>query len=123
MYPPDLSIAAARYEAELVMFDCVDQLLQRNNVRPDQIDVLVVNCSIFNPTPSLAAMIINQYKMRDDVVVYNLSGLGCSASPIAVDLAGRLLKTHRNKDALAIVVSTENITQNIYMGTSPPPPS
>jgi 3-ketoacyl-CoA synthase len=116
MFPPDLSIASARYEAELVMFNCIDQLLKRNNVHPRDIDVLVVNCSLFNPTPSLAAMIINNYGMREDIICYNLSGMGCSASPIAVDLASQMLKVSTKKDPLAIVMSMENITQNIYLG-------
>jgi len=120
MFPPDISMGAARYEAEIVMFGCVDQLLKRNNIKPQDIDVLVTNCSLFNPTPSLAAMIINKYKMRDDILSYNLAGMGCSASPIAVDLATSLLKTHKKKDPLAIVVSMENITQNIYLGREKP---
>jgi len=116
MFPPDLSIASARYEAELVMFNCVDQLLKRNNVHPKDVDILVVNCSLFNPTPSLAAMIINNYGMREDIMCYNLSGMGCSASPIAVDLASQMLQVSKKRDPVAIVVSMENITQNIYLG-------
>lgn len=116
MFPPDLSISSARYEAEIVMFGCINQLLQRNNIQPKEIDILVVNCSLFNPTPSLAAMIINNYKLRSDIVVYNLAGMGCSASPIAIDLASDLLRVSNKKHPLAIVVSMENITQNIYMG-------
>ena len=32
-----------------------------------QIGILVVNCSIFGPTPSLSAMIINHFKLRSDI--------------------------------------------------------
>jgi hypothetical protein len=32
-------------------------------VRAKDIGVLVVNCSLFNPTPSLSAMVINHFKM------------------------------------------------------------
>uniref|UniRef100_A0A0A9YKC4 3-ketoacyl-CoA synthase 1 n=1 Tax=Lygus hesperus TaxID=30085 RepID=A0A0A9YKC4_LYGHE len=117
MFPPDLSISSARYEAEIVMFGCIDQLLKRNNIKPKEIDILVVNCSLFNPTPSLAAMIINNYKLRSDITVYNLAGMGCSASPIAIDLASDLLRVSNRKHPLAIVISMENITQNIYMGS------
>ena len=38
--------------------------------------------------------------------------MGCSAGIIAIDLADRLLKLNPNKYAL--VLSTENITQNWY---------
>lgn len=36
----------------------------------------VVNCSLFNPTPSLSAMIINHFKMRSDIDSFNLGGRG-----------------------------------------------
>jgi 3-ketoacyl-CoA synthase len=118
MFPPDISIGSARYEAEIVMFNTVDQLLKKNNIKPQDVDILVTNCSLFNPTPSLAAMVINHYKMREDILSYNLAGMGCSASPIAVDLASSMLKTHPKKDPIAIVISMENITMNIYLGKS-----
>lgn len=38
------------------------------------IDILVVNCSLFNPTPSLSAMVVNHFKMRSDILSYNLAG-------------------------------------------------
>ncbi len=41
-------------------------------VHPKQIGILVVNCSLFNPTPSLAAMVINHFKMRSNIISYNL---------------------------------------------------
>ncbi len=78
--------------------------------RPIQIGILVVNCSLFNPTPSLSAMIINKFKMRSNILSYNLAGMGCSASPISIDLAKQLLQLHPS--TYALVVSTENITQN-----------
>jgi 3-ketoacyl-CoA synthase len=40
--------------------------------------------------------------------------MGCSASVIAIDLAKNLLKARPN--AIALVVSTENLTQNLYLG-------
>lgn len=57
-----------------------------------QIDILVVNCSLFNPTPSLSAMIVNHFKMRSNIVSYNLGGMGCSAGVIAVGLAREQLQ-------------------------------
>ena len=57
-----------------------------------QIDAVMVSCSCFAPTPSMAAMIVNRFKMRTDVLTYNLSGMGCSSSLVCVDLAKHLLK-------------------------------
>jgi len=69
-----------------------------------QVDILVVNCSLFNPTPSLSAMIINHFKMRSNIVSYNLAGMGCSAGVIAVNLAKELLQAslHTNVPLLLL---------------------
>jgi 3-ketoacyl-CoA synthase len=112
--PPQLTMEQARKEAEMVMFGCLDQLFYRTGITPKDIDILIVNCSLFNPTPSLSSMIVNKYKMRTDIKTYNLSGMGCSAGIIAIDLAKDLLQIHKNCNA--VVVSTENITQNWYTG-------
>ena len=76
----------------------------------------MVNCSLFCPTPSLSAMLVNRFKMREDILSFNLGGMGCSAGVIAIGLAQRLLKTEPEKYAL--VVSTENITQ-VNISASP----
>mmetsp|Transcript_36142 Transcript_36142/g.58426 ORF Transcript_36142/g.58426 Transcript_36142/m.58426 type:complete len:519 (+) Transcript_36142:289-1845(+) len=111
----DFSMESARGESEEAMFGVLDDLFARCNIKPSQVGILVVNCSLFNPTPSLTAMIVRHYKMGSSTLTYNLSGMGCSAGVIAIDLASDLLKVHRN--SYAVVVSTENITQNWYMGT------
>ncbi|KAK7285739.1 hypothetical protein RJT34_20519 [Clitoria ternatea] len=112
--PPNLCMDEARLEAENVMFGALDALFQKTGVEPKDIDILVVNCSLFNPTPSLSAMIVNHYKLRTNIKSYNLGGMGCSAGLISVDLAKDLLKA--NPNSYAVVVSTENITLNWYFG-------
>ncbi|KAG6538076.1 hypothetical protein ZIOFF_003179 [Zingiber officinale] len=106
----------ARKEAEMVMFGAIDDLLAKTGVRPREIGILVVNCSLFNPTPSLSSMVVNRYKLRGNVLSYNLGGMGCSAGLISIDLAKQLLQVHRN--SYALVVSMENITLNWYMGNN-----
>lgn len=112
--PPNPSMAYARSEAEDVMYGAIDELLAKTNVKPKDIGILVVNCSLFNPTPSLSAMIVNHYKLRGNIVSYNLGGMGCSAGVISIELAKQLLQVHPN--SYALVVSTENITLNWYLG-------
>ncbi|KAK4477083.1 hypothetical protein RD792_016291 [Penstemon davidsonii] len=112
--PPIPSITAAREEAEQVMFGALDNLFSATGIKPKDIGILVVNCSLFNPTPSLSAMIVNKYKLRGNIKTFNLGGMGCSAGVIAIDLAKDMLQLHRN--TYAVVVSTENITQNWYFG-------
>ncbi|XP_074574030.1 3-ketoacyl-CoA synthase 4-like [Curcuma longa] len=108
------SMAAAFAETQQVIFDALDSLFARTALRPREIDLVIVNSSLFNPTPSISAMIVNRYRLRSDVRTFNLGGMGCSASLIAVDLARDLLQVHN--PAYAIVVSTENITYNTYTG-------
>jgi predicted naringenin-chalcone synthase len=110
----DRSIEASRKEAETVIFDVVEKALEKANVKPRDIDILIINCSLFSPTPSLCAMVLSHFGMRSDVVTYNLSGMGCSASLISIDLARQLLATRRG--AKALVVSTEILTPNFYHG-------
>ncbi|XP_010254814.1 PREDICTED: 3-ketoacyl-CoA synthase 4-like [Nelumbo nucifera] len=112
--PPRPTMAKAREEAEQVMFGALDNLFTNTSLNPKDIGILVVNCSLFNPTPSLSAMIINRYKLRGNIRSFNLGGMGCSAGVIAIDLAKDMLQVHRN--TYAVVVSTENITQNWYFG-------
>ncbi|KAL4286106.1 hypothetical protein AHAS_Ahas19G0053000 [Arachis hypogaea] len=87
--PPTPSMAAAREESENVMFGALDNLFANTKIKPKDIGVLVVNCSLFNPTPSLSAM-IEHFLAKD------------------------MLQVHRN--TYAVVVNTENITQNWYFG-------
>jgi 3-ketoacyl-CoA synthase len=109
----DKTIEGSRKEAEYVIFDIVEKALKKAKVHPKEIDVLVINCSLFSPTPSLCAMVVSKFGMRSDVLTYNLSGMGCGASLISVDLAKDMLRRHRGK---ALVVSTEIITPNLYYG-------
>ncbi|KAI3933917.1 hypothetical protein MKX01_028243 [Papaver californicum] len=114
--PQDFSTASARDETEQVIFGALDNLFSKTFVKPKDIGILVVNCSLFNPTPSLSDLIVNKYKLRDNIKSFNLGGMGCSTGVIAVDLAKNLLQVHRN--TYAIVISTENLTQSGYLGTN-----
>ncbi|CAL5205899.1 unnamed protein product [Lathyrus oleraceus] len=113
--PPRPSISAARCEAESVMFGALENLFVNTNLNPKEIGILVVNCSLFNPTPSLSSMIVNKYNLRSNIMSFNLGGMGCSAGVIAIDLARDLLRVQKD-NTYAVVVSTENITQNWYFG-------
>ncbi|KAJ9182198.1 hypothetical protein P3X46_006221 [Hevea brasiliensis] len=112
--PPNPCMAEARKEAETVMFSAIDELLAKTGVKAKDIGILIVNCSLFNPTPSLSAMIVNHYRLRGNIMSYNLGGMGCSAGLISIDLAKQLLQVHPN--SYALVVSMENITLNWYFG-------
>ncbi|GLT49292.1 hypothetical protein SLA2020_228590 [Shorea laevis] len=101
-------------EAEMVLLPVMDDLLSKTEVSSGEIDILIVNCSGFCPSPALSSIIINRYKLRYDVKSYNLSGMGCSAGAIAIDLAQNLLKTHNN--SYAVILSTEILSTGWYSG-------
>ncbi|XBI07238.1 hypothetical protein VPH35_135168 [Triticum aestivum] len=105
----------ARAEAELSILTTIDELLLKTSIDLDAIAILIVNCSLFNPTPSLADMIMRRYKHRDHIYNVQLSGMGCSAGLIAVGLAKDLLQ-NAPSNAHALVVSTEILTGAYYTG-------
>ncbi|KAF7833410.1 3-ketoacyl-CoA synthase 11 [Senna tora] len=76
--PPNTCLKEAWKEMEAVLFGAIDEVLEKTRIDAKEIGILIVN----------------RYKLRDDVLSYNLSGMGCSAGLLAVDFAQRLLQ-HR----------------------------
>ncbi|CAG7893088.1 unnamed protein product, partial [Brassica rapa] len=110
--PPTPTMNEARSEAQMVIFSAMDDLFKKTGIMPKDIDIL--NCSLFSPTPSLSAVVINKYKLRSNIKSFNLSGMGCNADLISVELARDLLQVHPNSNA--IIISTEIIMPNHYKG-------
>ena len=79
-------------------------------------DILVSNCSLFCPTPSITSMIINKFGFRSNVKSVNLSGMGCSARLLPISLAKDLPRVH--KISLALVLSMEAVAPNGYRGNT-----
>ncbi|KAI3830092.1 hypothetical protein L1987_04225 [Smallanthus sonchifolius] len=92
----------------------IGRLFRRTGVSPTDIDVLVVNISMLACMPSLSSRIVNRYKMREDVKTYNLCGMGCSASLVSLNVVGSIFKSKKNQ--LALVVTSESLTPNWYIG-------
>ncbi|XP_009358307.2 3-ketoacyl-CoA synthase 12-like [Pyrus x bretschneideri] len=103
-------------EMEEFFHDSIKKLLDRSGISPSEIDVLVVNVSMFASVPSLSSRIINHYKMREDIKVFNLSGMGCSASLISVDIVKNIFKSRKN--VYALVVTSESLSPNWYSGNA-----
>lgn len=114
--PPNTSMNNAQAEIELVLFTIVKDLLSKHNVHPKSIDILVSNCSLFCPTPSITSLIINKFGFRSNIKSVNLSGMGCSAGLLSISLAKDLLRVHKN--SLALVLSMEAVAPNGYGGNA-----
>lgn len=108
------SLKESREEASMVIFGVVDNLLASSKINPKDISILIVNCSALNTTPSLSAMVINRYKLKNNVQSFNLGGMGCGAGTVAIDLARDLLRNYGR--SYALVVSTEIICHSWYTG-------
>lgn len=114
--PPRPTVEGATKEAETVMFGAIDQLLAKTEILREDIGILIVNCSAFNPLPSLCATLIHRYKLKEDVLAYNLGGMGCSAGLISIDLAKNLLQVCSSSHfisfflLLCIIKHTFNLT-------------
>ncbi|KAA8545525.1 hypothetical protein F0562_020309 [Nyssa sinensis] len=112
--PPHLTFNLTQEETETILFTVVKELLSKHNINPKSIDILVSNCSLFCPTPSITAMIINKFGLRSNVKSVSLGGMGCSAGLLSISLAKDLLKVHKN--SIALVLSMEALTINGYPG-------
>ncbi|GLJ17886.1 hypothetical protein SUGI_0313080 [Cryptomeria japonica] len=112
---PVETLEAAREEAEIVMFGAVDEVFETTALKVSDIDVVVVTCSMYSASPSLAALLVNRYGLKEDVKILNFAGMGCSSGVIAIQTASDLLRTS-SRSGCALVVITENITLNSYYG-------
>ncbi|KAJ8448659.1 hypothetical protein Cgig2_010546 [Carnegiea gigantea] len=116
--PPRPTHLNSIQEAQMVLFPIMEDLLVKSSHCPRDIDFLIVNCSAFCSSPSLSSMIVNKFEMRSDVKTFNLSGMGCSASILAMALAQNLLLVH--KESNVIILSTEILTTGLYSGKERP---
>ena len=63
--PLKTNMALSREECQVVMKCACDQLFKQTGIDPTKdIDIVICNCSLFNPTPSIAAMLMNMYKCK-----------------------------------------------------------
>ncbi|KAK8958569.1 3-ketoacyl-CoA synthase 1 [Platanthera guangdongensis] len=110
---PEARFEFAVVEAEDGMFSTVASLLLKAGVAPERISHVVVACSMFSPAPSLASHLVSRFGFPSGVKTYNLSGMGCSAGTVGMDLAAQIL---RRSTGYALLVVTESTGLNWYYG-------
>ncbi|OWM71622.1 hypothetical protein CDL15_Pgr005809 [Punica granatum] len=94
-------------EAETFIFGAMDELLSKTRVKAKDIGILV----LVQPDAIFIRNVVNHYKLRSNILSYNLGGMGCSAGLISIDLAKQLLLGNPNSFALV-----ENLNLNSYTG-------
>ncbi|KAJ7977926.1 3-ketoacyl-CoA synthase [Quillaja saponaria] len=114
LFPEGQTLNYTMEEVKMVLFSIVQNLLSKQKINPKSIDILITNCSLICPSPSLSSMIINKFGFRSNIKSYSLSGMGCSAGILSISLARDLLKVHKN--SLVLILSTESVCSNIYKG-------
>jgi 3-ketoacyl-CoA synthase len=81
--------------------DSCRELFEKTGVKPSQIGIVIVNCSLFVPTPSWCAHIQHSFKMRSDVLSFNLGGMGCSGE-LLTSTEEPLAAVHRWMDGAGV---------------------
>jgi len=109
------TLGDALEEMDDLFADAVAAVLAKTGVAARDVDLVVLNVGSFAPAPSLVSRVVRRFGMREDVMAYNLSGMGCSAGLIAVDLARNVMLTRPR--TMALVVTSESCAPNWYVGT------
>ncbi|KAM3195407.1 hypothetical protein ACQJBY_071495 [Aegilops geniculata] len=104
-------------EMDAFFIDAVAGLFAKTGFGPRDVDVLVVNVNMFCPQPCLASRIAHHYGMREDVAAYNVSGMGCSATLVSLDIVQNVMRARSPRPVLALVLSTEVLSPGNYQGT------
>lgn len=112
---PSTDLDSAMEECKLAVCGAMQGLLDKMKLHPQDIDILVTTCSIFCPTPSMASMVVNHFKMKSSIQSYHLGGMGCGNGVVAINLMRDLLKARPNCNA--ILICNETTTPALYRGT------
>src|SRR5947209_15905311 len=90
--------------------EAAEKCLQRANMRPDEVDLIItVSCTGFM-IPSLDAHLINLMGFRSNVRRMPFTELGCAAGAMALGRAADYLKAHPGGNVLIIAVELPSLT-------------
>lgn len=90
--------------------EAAEKCLERANLRPDEVDLIItVSCTGFM-IPSLDAHLINRMGFRSNVRRMPFTELGCAAGAMALGRAADFLKAHPGGNVLIIAVELPSLT-------------
>ncbi|KAF6264149.1 FAE1/Type III polyketide synthase-like protein-domain-containing protein [Scenedesmus sp. NREL 46B-D3] len=111
---PKTDLNNAQAEAKLVYGQVISEVLRKTGLKAADVDILITNTSVYCPTPSIASMVINMFKMREDVQAYHMGGMGCAFGVVGLNLVRDMLIAHPGK--VCLFASSEIITSAFYPG-------
>lgn len=118
MAPEDVFLKTSFEEKnDLYIQECIplakgalQKALKKANLLPDQIDfIITVSCTGIM-IPSLDAYLINELKMRQDIVRLPVTEMGCAAGVSGIIYATNFLKANPNKRAAVVAVESPTAT-------------
>jgi alkylresorcinol/alkylpyrone synthase len=98
----DESNALYRKEAVRYAIEIVKNTLEKTNTKPEEIDFLVSTSCTGLMSPSINAHLINEFRMRNDVVHIPVAQVGCSGGTSGLIYVNHLLSSKPNSKALML---------------------
>lgn len=98
----DESNALYRKEAVKHAIEIVGNLLKNTNTKPQEIDFLVTTSCTGLMSPSINSYLINEFRMRSDIVQIPVAQVGCSGGTSGIIYIDHLLKSKPNSKAIML---------------------
>lgn len=109
--PADFEEKTRLYQehATTLAFDAANLALERADLRPSDIDVLVFVSSTGISTPSIEARLMNLIRFRPDVIRLPIFGLGCAGGALGLTRTAQMARSQAGLRCLLIVVELSSL--------------
>lgn len=113
----DLLIKRFQKEASHLSVSALKKCFKESKIKEENIDCLIVVTCTGYLCPGLSSYIIEKTKLRKDIYIVDIVGMGCGGAIPAIQSAYNFLKA--NKKSTALVISTEICSSAITWGNDP----
>jgi len=109
--PADFEEKTRLYQqhATALAYDAANLALERANLQPQDIDVLVFVSSTGISTPSIEARLMNLIRFRPDVMRLPIFGLGCAGGVLGLTRTAQMARSQAGLRCLLIVVELSSL--------------